>query len=645
MSVRAPLNILLVDDQPAKLMTYETILERLGDNLIKASSAREAFACLLKTDVAVIIVDVCMPELDGLQLVTMLREHPRFERTAVIFVSAIHQSVIDLLRGYETGAVDFVAVPVVPEILRAKVRVFADLYRKTRQLDQLNAELERCFVERTGELQHSAARLLESESRYRFVLESLPIAVYACDAHGQVTFFNEGAAQLWGRSPELGKDLWCGSWRIYRPDGSQLPIDRSPLAVSLREKRAVRDQEIIVERPDGTRRHVMPYPLPILDVSGEVTGAINMLLDITERRQAEERQTLLMAELDHRVKNILANVVAMVRLSTRQVDSIETFVEVLEGRIQAVARAHGLLRDGNWVGANMKDLVEVALQPFRSARAGNIEIRGASLPLAPKVAQLLSLVLHELATNAVKHGALSVAGGCVTVDWTSAAGSSDVRLSWREHGGPPAIEPKKRGFGLTMLDLSATEIGATIELAFTKEGLRCAITGPFAQGEAPARELATGRSERQPPAGLESPPTQVEHARVRILIVEDEPLIALQLQSELEDEGYQVIGPAHNLKRGLELVSTEALDAALVDVSLGAQLSVAIADELLARSIPFAFTTGYSDGHLLPERLRRVPCMNKPYRQENVVELLKRLVEGRNPGTGAGLLVPSRAAS
>jgi CheY-like chemotaxis protein len=136
-------NILLVDDQPAKLMSYEVILSELGENLIKANSANEALQHLLKKDIAVILIDVVMPDLDGFELAAMIREHPRFQRTALIFVSAVQIGELDLLRGYEAGAVDYVPVPVVPELLRAKVRVFADLYRKTRQLEQLNRELER----------------------------------------------------------------------------------------------------------------------------------------------------------------------------------------------------------------------------------------------------------------------------------------------------------------------------------------------------------------------------------------------------------------------------------------------------------------------------------------------------------------------
>ena len=159
MSAFDPVNILLVDDQPAKLLSYEVILSQLGENLIKTNSAHDALAQLLKHDVAVVLIDVQMPELDGFELAAMIREHPRFQQTALIFVSAIHLSDLDRLRGYEAGGVDYVPVPVVPEVLRAKVRVFAELYRKTRALERLNADLEQRVAERTADLEQSRAAL------------------------------------------------------------------------------------------------------------------------------------------------------------------------------------------------------------------------------------------------------------------------------------------------------------------------------------------------------------------------------------------------------------------------------------------------------------------------------------------------------
>ena len=160
-----PVNILLVDDQPAKLLTYESILGELGENLIKVSSATEALEFLLRNDVAVVLVDVVMPELDGYELAAMIRQHPRFQRTSIIFVSALLLTDLDRLRGYECGAVDYVPVPVVPEILRAKVSVFAELYRKTRALERLNAELEQRVADRTAALEATTAALQEADRR------------------------------------------------------------------------------------------------------------------------------------------------------------------------------------------------------------------------------------------------------------------------------------------------------------------------------------------------------------------------------------------------------------------------------------------------------------------------------------------------
>ena len=153
MSGSDKVNILLVDDQPAKLLSYEVILQHLGENLLKASSPSQALEHLLKHNVAVILMDVCMPGLDGFELAEMIREHPRCRETAIIFISAVHLTDADRLRGYAMGAVDYVPVPVIAEVLQAKVKVFAELYRKARQLEQLNQELESRVAERTAELE------------------------------------------------------------------------------------------------------------------------------------------------------------------------------------------------------------------------------------------------------------------------------------------------------------------------------------------------------------------------------------------------------------------------------------------------------------------------------------------------------------
>src|ERR1044072_5370743 len=194
-------NILLVHDQPAKLLSYEVMLQELGENLIKASSAREALEQLLKREIAIVLVDVCMPELDGFQLAAMIREHPRFQKTAIIFISAVHLTDMDRLRGYAMGAVDYVPVPVIPEVLRAKVKVFAELYRKTRQLEQLNQELERRVAERTAELEASTGRLLQSEERRTLALAAGQMGSWEWDPVNGRFVWDDGQYRIFGVDP------------------------------------------------------------------------------------------------------------------------------------------------------------------------------------------------------------------------------------------------------------------------------------------------------------------------------------------------------------------------------------------------------------------------------------------------------------
>jgi signal transduction histidine kinase len=183
-------NILLVDDSEAKLLSHEVVLAEIGERLFKASSAREAFECLLKNEVALILIDVCMPDLDGFELAAMIRDHPRFQRTAIIFVSAVMNAYPDQLRGYQLGAVDYVPVPVVPELLRAKVKVFVDLYRKTRQLERFNAELEQRVLERTAALRRFNEELeqrIEERTREREIALAQLFEAQKMDTIGRLT--------------------------------------------------------------------------------------------------------------------------------------------------------------------------------------------------------------------------------------------------------------------------------------------------------------------------------------------------------------------------------------------------------------------------------------------------------------------------
>src|SRR5215468_9410413 len=324
MSPGDKVNVLLVDDQPAKLLAYEVILQELGENLIKASSAKEALGWLLKTDVAVILIDVCMPDLDGFELASMVRNHPRFQQTAIIFVSAIHFTDLDRLRGYEIGAVDYVPVPVVPELLRAKVKVFAELFRKTRQLEHLNADLERRVAERTAELEASNRSLRESERR-----RSLALAA--------------GQMGSWDWDVATGKCVWdAGQYRIFGVDPVQSDIsienvraiiDPDDMArIEAAVKNGMSDAgtfqtEIRARRPDGQTRWCICAAAMSSDVADRVAHVSGVTIDITDLKEAEARRELLTREVDHRARNMLAIVQSIVHMT--KAPSTGEFVSIL----------------------------------------------------------------------------------------------------------------------------------------------------------------------------------------------------------------------------------------------------------------------------------------------------------------------------
>src|SRR5438874_7664108 len=244
-------NILLVNGQPAKLLAYEVILKELGENLVVAASGREALEILLKNEIAIILVDVCMPELDGFELAAMIREHPRFQKTAMIFISAIQVSDIDRLRGYEMGAVDYVPVPVVPEVLRAKIKVFAELYRKTRQLERLNAELEDRVRARTAELETSTARLVESEKRRSLAIAAGKMGSWDWDWVNGDWMWDEGQYHIFGVDPRTFVVTPANLQALLHPDDGDEP--RKALTQFAKGTKSY-EAEFRIIRPDGEVR-------------------------------------------------------------------------------------------------------------------------------------------------------------------------------------------------------------------------------------------------------------------------------------------------------------------------------------------------------------------------------------------------------
>jgi PAS domain S-box-containing protein len=432
-------NILLVDDQPAKLLSYETILGGLGENLLKAASAREALEQLLKQEIAVILVDVCMPELDGFQLAAMIRDHPRFQKTAIIFISAIHLTDVDRLRAYEMGAVDYVPVPVIPEVLRAKVRIFAELYRKTRQLEQLNQELERRVAERTQELQASSARLVQSEQRRSLALAAGQMGSWEWDPVNGDFVWDDGQYRIFGVDPATFK-VTVDSIRalIHPEDWKHVQSAIKPASPDTPSFQS----EFRVCRPNGELRWCIGTAVASVDATDSIVRNSGVTVDITERKEAEEHQVLLAREVDHRARNALALVQSIVRLTRSE--SIKSYIAAVDGRIGALARAHTLLAQSRWQGADLTRLVDEELAPYRTLDAEKVVVSGPDVSLEPRTAQTLGLALHELSTNAAKYGALSEPTGRVHLSWELRP--HHLFLQWTESGTlrPNAGHPRLR---------------------------------------------------------------------------------------------------------------------------------------------------------------------------------------------------------
>ena len=325
------------------------------------------------------------------------------------------------------------------------------------------------------------ATLRERERRFRGLLDALPAAVYTTDAAGRITYYNDAAAELWGHRPPLGTSEWCGSWKLYWPDGTPLAHDECPMAIALKEDRSVRGMEAVADRPDGTRVPFIPYPTPIHDDADKLIGAVNMLVDITDRKRAEEQQALLVRELHHRVKNTLATVQAIMGSTARSVDNIEDFKTAIFGRIQSLAKTHLLLAD-DVKAVDFADILRSELDAFDSGIGGRIALQGPEVALTSQMAVSLGMAIHELTTNAAKHGALSVYGGRLEVTWsvTIDATRRTLKFDWVESGGPPVAEPTREGFGSRLLDFVLPgQIQARTRIEYAPEGVRVHCSVPL----------------------------------------------------------------------------------------------------------------------------------------------------------------------
>jgi len=590
--------ILLVDDHPAKLMAYEVILQDLGEDLIKAASGKEALEQLLKHEIAVVLVDVCMPDLDGFQLAQMIREHPRFQNTAMIFISAIHLSDVDRLRGYAMGAVDYVPVPVIPEVLRAKVRVFVELYRKTRQLERLNAELETRVAARTSELEASATRLIDSEQRRSLALEAGSMGSWEWDAATNKLTWDDGQYRICCVDPEHFVVTPANVKALIPPEDYDDLLAASTSA--LRSGKPFQS-EFRVRRPNGEIRWCLGTAIATVDGGGRTLRVTGVTIDMTERKHAEERQLLLAREVDHRAKNALTLVQSILRL-TRAGD-IDEYIEAVEGRIKALSRAHTILSHARWEGADLASLVDEELAPYTFPGSEQVSVTGPKAFLDPSTAQALALTLHELASNAAKYGSLSSPNGRLSLAWNIE--QDQLTLRWIESGGPRVLRPATSGFG-TKIILGSIErqLQGAVTFEWRPDGMRCLLAVPR-----PKPGEVSNALDRVTQSLAAHSADKTDLRAHRIMVVEDEALIAMVLVDHLQEIGLSAVGPFSRVADALKV--DEELDAAILDVNLGGESVYPVADMLHARGIPFVFMTGYGSASIDP-RFATVPVLRKP---------------------------------
>ena len=477
-----PINILIVDDEPKNLTVLETVLDDPAYRLVKAESADQALLALLVDQFALLILDIRMPGVTGFELAQMIKERKKTSQVPIIFLTAYHNEDQHVLEGYGAGAVDYLLKPVNPDILRSKVAVFAELHRMQReigktnrtllaevterrrvqeQLQELNDTLERRVTERTHALRTSAALL-------QTVTDNASVGLATFDRERRYVFANPAYCKILALPDDIigkhGTDLLA-------PDHAEhiAPLlDRVFAGERISEEL---NRAGVVGAFSQSKHYSVVYE-PERDGDGNIIGVVVAVFDISDRKRAEQHIRLFLSEVNHRSKNMLSVVLAIAQQTTAP--SREEFVQRFSDRIQALAASHDLLAESQWQSIAVSDLVRSQLAHFQDLLGRRIVLDGPPLDLSVAGAQCMGMVLHELATNAAKHGALSDQLGRVDIAWQVESREADERftISWTERGGPPAVSPAHLGFGSTVIKgMAELSLDGEVQLDFAPSGL------------------------------------------------------------------------------------------------------------------------------------------------------------------------------
>ncbi len=449
----------LVADDNADMRDYVRRLLAPRYNVESVGNGVEAMAAIRRSRPDLLVSDVMMPARDGFALLREIRADPEISSLPVILLSARAGDEAKV-EGLNAGADDYLTKPFSAQELLARVNTNITMARLRREI--------------ADEVELQKARL-------QAVLDTVPVAVwFTFDDKGLNVTGNRRAAEML-RMPETANASLSVAqaqapqhFRVFK-DGTELPSDRLPLRRAVLGE-TVTNEEMELHFSDGTVLFGLVQAAPLRDSSGKIVGAVSAGLDITDRRRVEDHRLLLVNELNHRVKNTLATVQSIAMQSFRRAKTEASGRQMFESRLMALSRAHDVLTNESWEGANLDDIVTQAITPYRAADFSRFRIDGPPVRLTARIALSISMALQELATNAVKYGALSSERGRVSITWETRydANGRWLRLEWSEAHGPPVAEPEHEGFGTRLIERGlAQELGGETKIEYRPTGVWC----------------------------------------------------------------------------------------------------------------------------------------------------------------------------
>ena len=466
-------------------------------------------------------------------------------------------------------------------------------------------------------------RLHDSHATFRSLIDRSPFGTYIVDADFRMVQMSEGGQKAFGiLRPLIGHDFSAVVHAVWPdPFASEVIAHfRHTLATGEPFKALSTERRADIDATEAYDWKIERIILP----DGRA-GVVCHFYDFTEKQQQEDHIKLLMGEVNHRSKNMLALIQAIARQTVKS--QPEDFLEIFGQRVRALSASQDLLVKGEWKSVQLEELVRTQLAHFGDEHDGRIEIEGPSLLITASASQSLGMAVHELATNAAKFGALSNDSGRVVINWSLHSdnnGQEQFEMSWNESGGPTVAKPARRGFGSTVIDgMLKMSLGCDAKVDFAPTGLVWRIGCPAAG----LVESAVPSAPR--PNGISAGQENASKSGRRILIVEDESLLAMDYSQTLSDAGYSVIGPANSVAGALSLLAKSGCDAAVLDINLGTETSEPIARELIKLGTPFCTTSGYSREQV-PEIMQSAPLLVKPVSSEKLVAEIDRCLIRRN---------------